>query len=96
MTAKRTETATEIGDPKWRPSAVHPLAALFPVLEADDLKSLSEHIKENGLQVPVVIDKDGMLIDGRMRLRPSRHAPTEFDRRSLRPNTKGACHRKSL
>jgi hypothetical protein len=60
---------TEIGDPTWRPTAVHPLAALFPVLEADDLKSLAEHIKEHGLLVPVVIDAEGVLIDGRMRLR---------------------------
>jgi hypothetical protein len=57
-----------IGEKGWRPSKVHPLAELFPALAPDDMASLATHIKENGLQNPIVIDDDGLLIDGRMRL----------------------------
>jgi hypothetical protein len=63
-----TETGKEIGAPGWRPREVHPLAALFPMLAEDDLAALAEHIKENGLQQPIVIDDTGQLIDGRNRL----------------------------
>jgi hypothetical protein len=57
-----------IGESGWRPTEVHPLAALFPMLEPEDLESLAQHIKEHGLQNPIVIDDNGVLIDGRMRL----------------------------
>ena len=64
MNAKRPG----IGEPGWRPTEVHPLAARFPVLPDDDLASLAEDIKTNGLLHPLVIDEKGTLIDGRMRL----------------------------
>jgi hypothetical protein len=38
------------------------------MLEPDDFESLVQHIKEHGLQNPIVVDDDGVLIDGRMRL----------------------------
>ena len=46
----------------------HPLAAVFPVLADDDLQSLADDIKTNGLQQPIVIDEAGVSIDGRNRL----------------------------
>lgn len=54
--------------PGWRPTEVHPLAALFPMLAPDDLSALAEDIKANGLLTPIVIDDEGQLIDGRNRL----------------------------
>lgn len=56
------------GDHGWRPTGVHPLAALFPSLPSDDLQSLADDIGANGLIHPIVIDDAGLLIDGRMRL----------------------------
>lgn len=58
----------KIGEKGWRPEKVHPLAALFPLLPPDDFDALAEDIKAHGLLHPIVIDKDGCLIDGRMRL----------------------------
>lgn len=49
---------------------VHPAAAIFPMMDESDLKTLAADIKENGLRVPIVLDKSGeVLIDGRNRLR---------------------------
>lgn len=47
---------------------VHPAAEVFPMLDEEALQELAEDILQNGLQVPVVIDRDGVLIDGRNRL----------------------------
>jgi disulfide oxidoreductase YuzD len=52
----------------WRPTEVHLLAALFPMLPDDDLKALAEDVRANGLMYPVAIDEAGVLIDGRNRL----------------------------
>lgn len=46
---------------------VHPMAALFPMLSAEELKELATDIKENGLQQAIMLDKDGLLVDGRNR-----------------------------
>jgi len=48
---------------------VHPLAALFPMMTDDELQDLADDIRENGLLHPIVLDADGVLIDGRNRLR---------------------------
>jgi ParB-like chromosome segregation protein Spo0J len=48
---------------------VHPLAALFPIMTDDELQDLADDIRENGLLHPIVLDADGVLIDGRNRLR---------------------------
>lgn len=47
---------------------VHPAAEVFPMLGDDELRDLAEDIKANGLIHPIVLDKDGVLIDGRNRL----------------------------
>lgn len=57
-----------IGETGWRPSDVHPAAALFPMMPDDELAQLASDIKDNGLIHPIVIDVDGLLIDGRNRL----------------------------
>lgn len=47
---------------------VHPAAAVFPMLSDDELRDLAEDIKANGLIHPIILDGDGVLIDGRNRL----------------------------
>lgn len=48
---------------------VHPFADRFPMLDDESLKALAEDIAANGLLHPIVLDSDGVLIDGRCRLR---------------------------
>src|SRR5262245_2446413 len=48
---------------------IHPKADLFPMLSDEELKELAADIKAVGLQQPIVKDKNGMLVDGRNRLR---------------------------
>jgi hypothetical protein len=47
---------------------IHPKAALFPMLSKEELNELAADIKTNGLREPIVVDKDGLLVDGRNRL----------------------------
>lgn len=56
-----------IGDQGWRPTEVHPLAALFPMMEEDDLADLAADIKEHGLRIAIEVDAEGRLVDGRNR-----------------------------
>jgi protein gp37/ParB-like chromosome segregation protein Spo0J len=49
-------------------TSIHPAADLFPMVEGDELQELCDDIKERGLQQPVVIWRDGSLLDGRNRL----------------------------
>ena len=44
----------------------HPIAELFPLMDADQLKELASDIKSNGLQEPIIL-LDGMILDGRNR-----------------------------
>jgi hypothetical protein len=46
---------------------VHPIADLFPMMTDDELTDLAADIKANGLIHPIVVDKDGAVIDGRNR-----------------------------
>lgn len=46
---------------------VHPVAALFPMMSDEELDDLAADIKDNGLVHPIVLDGDGVLIDGRNR-----------------------------
>jgi ParB-like nuclease family protein len=46
---------------------VHPIADLFPMMTDEELANLAADIKANGLISPIVVDKDGVLIDGRNR-----------------------------
>jgi ParB-like nuclease domain len=48
---------------------VHPVADLFPMMTDEELADLAADIKANGLIHPIVVDKDGVLIDGRNRAR---------------------------
>lgn len=56
--------------------AVHPSAALFPMLPPDELQELADSIAANGLQQPIVMQGD-VLIDGRNRLAACRLAGVE-------------------
>lgn len=47
--------------------AVHPAAALFPMLDERELAELASDIQTNGLVSPIVV-KDGEILDGRNRL----------------------------
>jgi ParB-like nuclease domain len=48
---------------------VHPIADLFPMMTEEELANLAADIKANGLIHPIVVDKDGLVIDGRNRVR---------------------------
>lgn len=56
---------------------IHPAAAVFPMLDDDDLAALAADIRANGLMHPIVLNDDGVLIDGRNRLAACRLAGVE-------------------
>lgn len=62
---------------------IHPLAELFPMLPDDELADLAADIAANGLNEPIVIDAEGVLIDGRNRLAACRQAGVEPRFRTL-------------
>lgn len=47
---------------------VHPLAAIAPMLSEQELRELADSIATVGLINPIVLSKDGTLLDGRNRL----------------------------
>ena len=49
-------------------TGIHPAADLFPMVEGDELRELCADIKERGLQQPIIVWRDGTLLDGRNRL----------------------------
>ncbi|MGH7136608.1 MAG: hypothetical protein ACREHD_12775 [Pirellulales bacterium] len=59
------------------PTAVHPAAELFPMLEAAELTTLANDIAANGLLEPLVV-WDGLLLDGRNRRRACEMAGVEL------------------
>jgi hypothetical protein len=59
--------------------AVHPVADLFPMMSDEELDDLAADIAENGLVHPIVIDREGTLIDGRNRLEACRRARVEAE-----------------
>ena len=48
---------------------VHPFAALFPMLNEQELQDLADDIKANGLLNKISRDKDGQILEGRNRLK---------------------------
>jgi protein gp37 len=48
---------------------VHPAANLFPLIEGQDFDVLCDSIGKDGLEQDIVLTHDGMLLDGRNRLR---------------------------
>lgn len=48
---------------------VHPAAELFPLIQGADFATFMADIAANGQMEPIVIDRDGRVIDGRNRLR---------------------------
>jgi ParB-like chromosome segregation protein Spo0J len=55
---------------KYGEYKVHPAAALFPLLNDDELDSLAADIFQNGLSEPIVLTNDGTtIVDGRLRWR---------------------------
>jgi hypothetical protein len=48
--------------------AIHPVAAMFPMMSDEELDDLAADIKAHGLIHPIVLDEEGTLIDGRNRL----------------------------
>src|SRR5580658_10271219 len=49
--------------------SVHPAALVFPEMSPADLDGLVEDIKQNGLAHPIVRTSDGVVLDGRNRLK---------------------------
>jgi len=45
----------------------HPAASVWPMLAEPDLRRLADDIATNGLRHPIVLDKDGQILDGRNR-----------------------------
>ena len=48
---------------------IHPYADRWPMRSADEIEAMADSIAANGLRFPIVITPDGVLVDGRNRLR---------------------------
>ncbi|MFF4285660.1 ParB N-terminal domain-containing protein [Streptomyces sp. NPDC001633] len=55
----------------------HPTALLLPLLDEDDLTALANDIQENGLLQPIVLDRQGRILDGRGRITACERAGIE-------------------
>ncbi|MFE7561068.1 ParB N-terminal domain-containing protein [Kitasatospora sp. NPDC057500] len=55
----------------------HPLTATFPTMNEADLLDLAQGIKEDGQYEPILLDTDGVLLDGRNRLAACKLAGVE-------------------
>ena len=45
----------------------HPAAAIFPLMQEDELQRLADDIKQNGQHEDVVLTREGLILDGRNR-----------------------------
>jgi len=75
--AVAAEKDDQTAAPAESPMRVHPAADLFPMLPGDELQALAEDIRANGLAVPVVIDAENRIVDGRNRLAACKLAGVE-------------------
>jgi hypothetical protein len=60
-----------------RAQEAHPVASLFPMLSTEELDELAADIAERGLLHAIVLDKDGLILDGRNRLEACNRAKVE-------------------
>jgi hypothetical protein len=65
-----------VADSETEKLQAHPLAECFPRMSDDEIQSLAEDIKANGLSVPIVL-YEGMILDGRNRYRACELAEIE-------------------
>jgi ParB/Sulfiredoxin domain len=56
---------------------VHPVTAMFPWLPTVQMESMVKSIQKHGLLDPIVLNKDGVLLDGKIRLRACKLAGVE-------------------
>ncbi|WP_051838319.1 ParB N-terminal domain-containing protein [Streptomyces sp. NRRL WC-3742] len=56
---------------------VHPLTATFPTMNEEELLDLAQAIKKEGQHEPILLDADGVLLDGRNRLAACKLAGVE-------------------
>jgi hypothetical protein len=45
----------------------HPAAEIFPMMQEDELRRLADDIQKNGQYEPIVVNKEGQILDGRNR-----------------------------
>ena len=60
-------------------SEIHPAAELFPLISDGQLHDLAEDIRANGLREPCWLNRDGVLLDGRNRIRACQKAGVKPD-----------------
>lgn len=65
---------------------VHPAADVFPMHDGPEYEELREDIRRNGVRVRPVIDSDGLLVDGRNRVRACAELGLKVEFDSLPPD----------